>query len=927
MRVSSPGMTSDLPPPPSSVGWQRNLFFAWLSQFFSLAGFCFGMPFVVFYMQELGVTDKVELYIYNGLFNALAPISLAFMGPVWGALGDRYGRKLMMLRASTAATFVLFGMGYAGNVQGLLVFRFLQGFFTGTMPAAQTLIASHTPEERHGFALGTLQTASFTGIMAGGFIGGRCADLFGYAATFKIGGVMMICSTLLILFGIREDFTPPPERAATEPRWRFPPIGAALPVLILVGTVGIGRFIDRPVLQLFVQHLNGGKIAGSSTITGDLTAFCCIAGVIGGLVFGRLVDRGNPARVGVLAVIIGSVMVAFQATISSFFWLFGARFIQSFFMIGLDPMMQTWISRATPADRRGAAFGWYTTFRSSGWFLAPLMGSGIAATLKMQDLQDAWELRAVFLVKAVLLLATIPVIFWTARRMMTLNGSTMSENDMQTERPNIIVLMADDMGYGDLRCYNEGSRIPTPNIDRLAAAGMLFTDAHAPSAVCTPSRYGLLTGRYCWRTRLTAGVTGGYDSPLIEKDRLTLASMLQQRGYHTACIGKWHVGLTFLDAEGNPTDKEEKVDFTQPVLDGPTERGFAYAYYNAACGTCAPPYGFIEGQHFTDTDFAPFTPGSSGPVGVGRFGQWPGMMAEGWVTADADPIITRKACEYIESRADDECPFFLYLTPNAPHEPCLERFVPDFARGKSEAGARGDLVWLFDWIVGQVMETLERTGQAENTLIFITSDNGALPGDFVLDEEGQRIECGTDRREYQYNHYDHKSNADWRGYKAHIWEGGHRIPLIAHWPGHVAPGSTTGQLACLTDLMATCAGITGQPLPADAAEDSHDLHRVLNGALSEGEAAREVAVHHSSFGVFSMRRGQWKVIFDCPDSGGWPTPRGTPPKPGTRGQLYDLEEDPHEEKNLWDEKPEVVAELKALLTQYQEEGRSVSRES
>jgi len=494
-----------------------------------------------------------------------------------------------------------------------------------------------------------------------------------------------------------------------------------------------------------------------------------------------------------------------------------------------------------------------------------------------------------------------------------------------TDHPNIIFIMADDMGYGDVGCYNPDSRIPTPHMDRLAAEGMRFTDAHAPSAVCTPTRYGVLTGRYCWRTRLKEGVTGGYEAPLVEADRLTIASMLKSRGYHTACIGKWHVGLTFHDRDRNPTEVEQEVDFSQPVAGGPTALGFDYAYYNAGCGTCAPPYGFIENEHFVDSSFSFFDPGADGPVNVGRFGQWRGMMGESWVTSDADPIIAAKACAYIEERAGDDAPFFLYLTPNAPHEPCQEAFVPDFARGRSDAGARGDLVWLFDWVVGQVAETLERTGLRDNTLVIVTSDNGALPGDFVLDDHGARILADTERNEYTYHCYDHRSNGNWRGYKAHIWDGGHRMPYLVRWPDAIAAGATSDELICLTDTMATCAALAGCNLPGDAAEDSQSLAPVLLGNESSDGPVREAVIHHSSYGVFSIRRGRWKLIHECRDSGGWPTPRGSGPVPGSPGQLYDIVSDPGEEKNLWDERGDIVTSLTGLLNRYRESDRSAHR--
>lgn len=491
-------------------------------------------------------------------------------------------------------------------------------------------------------------------------------------------------------------------------------------------------------------------------------------------------------------------------------------------------------------------------------------------------------------------------------------------------RPNIIFIMADDMGFGDLGCYNPESRIPTPNMDRFAAEGIRFTDAHAPSSVCTPTRYGVLTGRYCWRSSLKEGVIDGYASPLIEEERLTLASMLKGAGYHTACIGKWHIGATFHDHGGNPTEDESEIDFSAPIAGGPADLGFDYSFYNSGCGTCAPPYGFIENRNFVDDSFSFFETGKEGFIGVGAFGQWEGMMSESWVTKDADPIITETACDYIQVRAGEDEPFFLYLTPNAPHEPCLDPFVPDFARGKSEAGPRGDLVWLFDWTVGRVMETLRDAGIADNTLVIITSDNGALPGDFVIDENGIRKSSGEgDRPEYLYNTHGHKSNGDWRGYKGHIWDGGHRMPYLVRWPETVPAGAVSDERICLTDTMATFAAVADCTIPADAGEDSCNALPAFLAAENHGPI-REAVIHHSSFGVFSIRQDRWKLILDCADSGGWPTPRGSKPVPGAPGQLYDIAADPEETSNLWDELPDRVEQLTNLLNRYRDAERSAA---
>jgi len=484
---------------------------------------------------------------------------------------------------------------------------------------------------------------------------------------------------------------------------------------------------------------------------------------------------------------------------------------------------------------------------------------------------------------------------------------------MTDRPPNIVLVLADDMGYGDPACYNPESRIPTPNMDRLAAEGMRFTDAHSSSSVCTPSRYGIMTGRYCWRTRLEYGVIGGYEPPLIEPHRPTVASLLKRCGYATACIGKWHIGSTFHDKDGEPTDREDRVDFFRPVSGGPTALGFDYAWYNAGCGTCAPPYGFIENDRFVDNAFHYYDNGQS------AYSAGSGMMGDTWRTRDADVVIAAKAREYIEERSKKDSPFFLYVAPNAPHEPCVEELVPEFARGRSAAGARGDLVWLFDWIVGEVVGALERTGQAENTLLVVTSDNGALPGDAIIEDGGRR--AAAPGRNFLFRDYGHRSCGDLRGHKAHIWEGGHREPLVVKWPGRVAPGATADATVCLGDLFATVAEIVGEELPENAGEDSFGFLHAMTGADPSGPT-RDHVVHHSERGAFSVRQGHWKCIFGTKGSGGWPPPRDKRPVPGAAGQLYDLDVDPAETTDLWDEQPEIVERFAALLDRCRGKGRT-----
>ena len=497
----------------------------------------------------------------------------------------------------------------------------------------------------------------------------------------------------------------------------------------------------------------------------------------------------------------------------------------------------------------------------------------------------------------------------------------MLAREQTVGKPNIVFIMADDMGYGDVGCYNPASRIPTPHMDRLAREGVRFTDAHSPSAVCTPTRYGVLTGRYCWRSALKTHVLFNYEHPLIESERLTVASLLKKHGYATACIGKWHLGLGWSAKPGTAFDfdrplpwpggspdpeAEATIDFAKPIWGGPAALGFDYFFGTSGCSTAQPPYCFIENDRTVGIP----------SVRKGReVGGRAGLMTPGWQHKDADPTFAKKAVGFIDRHAkvSPGKPFFLYLAPSAPHEPALWSTVPEFVKGRSQAGPRGDLVALVDWMVGQVVEALDRHGLRDNTLIIVTSDNGALPG------HSARI----DDRE-PWDTFGHKSCGEWRGYKAHIWEGGHREPFIARWPGKIQPGAVCDEPVELTDMLATVAAILGTGLPNDAGEDSYDILPALLGRKLE-KPIREALIHHSVLGVFSIRQDRWKLIIGTETSGGWPPPRGEGPKPGAPGQLYDLAADPAETRNLWRDSPDVVARLTALLERYQQSGRSAPR--
>ena len=477
------------------------------------------------------------------------------------------------------------------------------------------------------------------------------------------------------------------------------------------------------------------------------------------------------------------------------------------------------------------------------------------------------------------------------------------ESKKADARPNIIVVLADDMGYGDIGAYNAQTKIPTPNLDKLAQQGIRFTDAHSPSAVCTPTRYSLLTGRYAWRTRLKSGVLWGYSPLLIEDGRETVASMLKKQGYATAGIGKWHLGLGNSEADyygaSSTSGKNSGDDFGR-LRPGPNEVGFDY-FFGIPASLDMKPYVYIENG-------APYSPltgkliEASGQRRFGGGGFWrKGQVGEGFVHEEVLPKLTEKAVSYIreQSRDGQGKPFFLYFPLTAPHTPWLptKEFV-----GSSGAGYYGDFSVQVDDTVGQLMKTLEEQGIADNTLIIFTSDNGAhwLP---------------TDIEKYQ-----HLANGQLRGQKADIHEGGHRVPLIARWPGNVPAGSQSAYPTTLADLMATFATISGASLSGDAGPDSFDISHAL---LDKGdEAERAPMIHHALDGMFAIREGNWKLIEGL-GSGGFTKPqREETPQGSVAYQLYNLAKDPLETKNLAVKHPEVVKKLTAKLNQIRDSGRS-----
>lgn len=455
----------------------------------------------------------------------------------------------------------------------------------------------------------------------------------------------------------------------------------------------------------------------------------------------------------------------------------------------------------------------------------------------------------------------------------------------EASKPNIVVILADDLGWGDVSCYNSDSKIKTPNIDALAASGLRFTDGHSNSAVCTPTRYGVLTGRYAWRSRLKKGVLNGYSPALIEPERMTIASGLKSAGYKTACIGKWHLGMNIAKA-GN------KWDHTKPIEGGPTALGFDY-FMGISASLDMPPYALIENDRFVQQPTETFK---------AVRGQLPytrgGVIAPEFKHVDYLPLVGEQSVGFIQQSAQNENPFFLYLPLPSPHKPVLpdENF-----KGKSGIGDYGDYVMETDWVIGQVVEQLKKSGVYENTLIVVTSDNAS----FAIPETYKVVQTG------------HQPNAHFRGQKTDIYEGGHRVPFIVSWPAKVKASTVSNQVVCTTDIMPTALSLAGVTVPKNAAEDGYDLLPLLLNEKLDG-ALREATVHHSISGMFSLRKGKWKLVVGRGSGGRTKVPKSDPAL-----QLYDMQQDPTESKNLYLEHPEIVKELQGILLRYKESGRSV----
>ncbi|MFV0541369.1 MAG: sulfatase family protein [Aestuariibaculum sp.] len=457
------------------------------------------------------------------------------------------------------------------------------------------------------------------------------------------------------------------------------------------------------------------------------------------------------------------------------------------------------------------------------------------------------------------------------------------------EYPNIVLILADDLGYGDVGIYNKNAKLKTPNIDKLAEDGIRYTDAHSPSSVCTPTRYGILTGRYAWRTKLKKGVLLPWDMPLIEKERITLPTLLKQNGYRTAAIGKWHLGWNWSTKDSLTAKAGDglNVDYTKDITGGPLAVGFDYYFGDDVPNF--PPYTFIENRRVIKA------PTVLKPKEI--FGRT-GMMATDWKLEKVMPTLTEKSVAYIKEASQKSQPFFLYLPLTAPHTPIAPT---DNFKGTSNAGLYGDFVQEVDWTVGEVLKAIKETGIDDNTIVIFTSDNGS-PARNGEDYSGPIASVITD-----YGHY---ANGALKGLKSDTWEGGHRIPFIIKWNDQLKKGQEKKALISSLDIMATLSEILDIDLPDNSSPDGKSF---LATTREDNNVGRKILVHHSGGGIFAIRSGDWKLI-QSNKSGGFSDFIN---KDGygieTKGQLYHIKDDFSETTNLYNEHPEIVESLQAKL--------------
>jgi arylsulfatase A len=475
--------------------------------------------------------------------------------------------------------------------------------------------------------------------------------------------------------------------------------------------------------------------------------------------------------------------------------------------------------------------------------------------------------------------------------------------------PNIVILYVDDMGFGDLGVNNPQSKVPTPQLDRLAAQGMNFTDAHSTSGICTPSRYSLLTGRYHWRD--FHGIVNSFDRSVFKEGQLTLPKMLRESGYTTAAIGKWHLGWDWDAIRRIGTDNQSirpaDFDWTLPVPGGPLAVGFDHYFGEDVINF--PPYAWMEDDKVLQAPDTMMDTARWKAIKEGRWECRDGPMVTGWDPYAVIPTLTQRSVDYIISRKDQSQPFFLYHAFPSPHAPIIPN---DEFDGTSQAGPYGDFIHETDDACGQILRALEQIGQADNTIVIFSSDNGAENYAFDRDQN-----------------YDHWSSAPFRGRKRDIYEGGHHVPTIIRWPGVIQPGSVSKSLFSQTDLMATLATLVGFALPHDSAEDSFDFLSYLKGETPTGP--RTTMVHNTNRDLYALRDGDW-VLIDAPTGyTSRPAPEWWYPKhsyPAADDQpfaLYNLKEDPGQRHNLAAQQPERVHQMQQRLKPFREQGHTAPR--
>ena len=476
--------------------------------------------------------------------------------------------------------------------------------------------------------------------------------------------------------------------------------------------------------------------------------------------------------------------------------------------------------------------------------------------------------------------------------------------------PNILLIYADDMGYGDLAIQNPESKIPTPNLDALARSGMRFTDGHSSSGICTPSRYALLTGRHHWRD--FHGIVGALGGTVFKPERLTLPEMLKQEGYDTAAIGKWHLGWDWdaIRKPGTPKKSTNHSDFdwSKPIPDGPLAHGFDYYFGDTVINF--PPYAWIENDRLVKAPDTTMDTKKWKPIKEGNWECRPGPMVTGWDPYQNIPTTTRKAVEFLIDPKRAEKPYFLYFALPAPHAPIIPN---DEFDGKSEAGAYGDFVYEVDHACGQLLEAVKKSGGEHKTVVIFSADNGPEKYAYARDEK-----------------FDHWSARPFRGLKRDIYEGGHHVPFIVRWPGKTEAGSSSDALVSQIDLMATIAAALEVELPAkNAAEDSHNLLPLLEG-MESGQAIRGAHVHNTKADHYAIRSGDWLLIdakngYISGRKKGWEAKHGYPADDGNPAELYNLKADPGQRKNLANDHPEKITELRALLKEIRARGHSAPR--